>query len=153
MIRKLAVVAFCFLTATPAWAQADPNNPFMEMARKFVQSHDFWQDEKFQHAYDSYFECYEKAAVGGKVSTSAPRAATDALFHNAYTSCGSQRVAGTAAADSRILEFHPEMSADERSRRTEQYRRNLAVLRLGETFQSSGLAKAYSDYFDRTSEF
>ena len=153
MSKKLVLLAVSLAFSAPAFAQAAQDNPFMEMARKFVEGRDFWQDEKFQHAYDAYFDCYEKLVSEKKASSTATQVTTDALFHSAYTSCELLRVAGTKAAHERITEFHPDMAADERAKRTDQYRRNLAVLRLGDSFKKIGLGDAYSDYFDRTTEY
>jgi hypothetical protein len=152
MIRKFALVAICLAFGAPAFAQTAADNPFREMARKFRESHDFWQDEKFQRVYDGYFACYTKQ-VSDAVRTPASRSSTDAAFHNAYVSCEAQRLEAVKAAEARIADFHPDMPSDQRAERAAIYRRTSAVLVLGDRMKKIGLGDAYGDYFSRTQEF
>ena len=131
MIRKFALFAVCIAVGTSALAQADQSNPFMEMARKFKEGHDFWQDEKFQHSYDAYVDCYKKSVSDAQGSRKG--SPTDAVYHGAFMSCEAQRLAGTTIATTRIADFHPAMSVKERAETADTYRRSLAaVLNLGE---------------------
>jgi len=152
MIRKFALLAVCLAVGTPTFAQAGQDNPFREMARKFREAHDFWQDEKFQHVYDAYFACYLKH-VSDAAPTPNSRSSTDAAFHNAYASCEAQRAEAIKAAEARIADFHPDMPPDQRADRAEIYRRTSAVLVLGDSMKKIGLGDAYGDYFSRTKEF
>jgi hypothetical protein len=153
MMGKFALFAFCLAFAMPAFAQAGQDNPFREMARRFAEGHDYMQDAQYQNAFDAYFDCYEKAVRDGKPSGSLDQAAADRLFHSAYVSCGPHREAGIKLANERILAFHADMEATERTSKIDSFRRILAVLRLDKPFASIGLGDSFGDYLNRTDEY
>jgi len=153
MTKKLVLMAACLSFGPPAGAQMTPDNPFRDMARRFAEGHDYMQDAQYQGAFDAYFDCYEKAVSVWKPSETPNQAASDALFHTAYTKCGPLRDAGIKAANDRILAFHADMSANKRTDEINRFRRILAVLRLDKPFARIGLSDAFGDYLGRTDEY
>ena len=153
MIRKIALFAACIALGAPVCAQMSPDNPFREMARRFAAGHDYMQDAQYQGAFDTYFDCYEKAVFDGRPSGSPSQATANSLFHSAYIKCGPLRDAGIKLANERILAFHADMKAEKRTEEIQRFRRILAVLRLNKPFAKIGLSDAFGDYLERTEEY
>jgi hypothetical protein len=113
---------------------------------------DLWQDERYLHSYDAYFDCYEGVIDHHSIDPN-DRAAAERLFARAFGECADARIAGTVAAEARVAALRPDYSPRQRRDTVGFFRRGLVVLRLGEFFRRKGLDTQFSEYFARTAEF
>lgn len=111
-----------------------------------------WQDDRYLHSYDAYFDCYEGVIDNGAVDPNDDVAA-ERLFDRAFHECADARIAGTAVAEARVAALRPDYSPRQRRDTVGFFRRGLVVLRLGEFFRRKGLGAQFDAYFARTSQF